>query len=135
MKARCYNPRATHYSYYGAQGVRVSPRWLDSFANFLEDLGPRPDRSFSLDRIDHTKDYQPGNVRWATRRTQSLNRRRFSNNKSGFRGVSWHKASSRWRVQIANNDLGGFRDKMEAAHVYNQAASQLFGEVVELNKL
>jgi len=54
-------------------GVGVDARW-DNFANFLEDMGDRPDGK-SLDRVDRSKDYGPTNCRWATASEQNLNRR------------------------------------------------------------
>jgi len=74
MKRRCYDPTHVSYEHYGAKGVRVCGRWLDSFEIFLADVGPRPP-GFSLDRIDPTGDYTPENVRWADSTTQANNKR------------------------------------------------------------
>lgn len=75
MKQRCYNPRKSDYHLYGARGVRICDRWLNSFENFYADMGPRPSMGHSVDRIDGSKGYEPGNCRWATRTEQSRNRR------------------------------------------------------------
>jgi hypothetical protein len=48
--------------------------WRAHFPAFLKHIGPRPSKRHSLDRIDNRRGYEPGNVRWATRRTQSSNR-------------------------------------------------------------
>lgn len=58
------------------QGVSISSRWCgspDGFINFLNDMGPRPPGS-TLDRIENSKGYEPGNCRWATPLTQTMNR-------------------------------------------------------------
>lgn len=75
MRERCSNPNIESYADYGARGIRVHERWL-SFENFLNDMGPRPSPSHSLDRIDNDGNYEPGNCRWATRAEQNRNTRR-----------------------------------------------------------
>lgn len=69
MITRCTNPNAWNWKYYGGRGVGICPRWRDSFANFLADMGERPD-GMSIDRIDGDKGYEPGNCRWATQTQQ-----------------------------------------------------------------
>lgn len=73
MKRRCYNPRCRSFADYGARGVTVCKRWLDSFEAFLGDMGPRPGPGYSIDRRENGKGYEPGNCRWATRTEQNRN--------------------------------------------------------------
>lgn len=73
IRNRCNNPRTPDFKYYGGRGIKVCKRW-DSFTTFVADVGPHPGDGWTLDRKDTNKDYEPGNVRWATRRTQSENR-------------------------------------------------------------
>lgn len=73
MKARCNNPKNTHYSHYGAQGIQVCERWA-KFEMFLEDMGEKP-KNHSLDRIDPNGNYEPQNCRWADDVTQARNKR------------------------------------------------------------
>jgi len=75
VKDRCSNQNCEDYKYYGARGIKVCDRWLNSFPNFLADMGPRPSRSHSIDRINTNGNYEPGNCRWATPLQQNSNRR------------------------------------------------------------
>lgn len=76
MKRRCVNPKASNYRDYGGRGITVCPRWLDSFENFLTDMGQKPSRGHSLDRYpDNDGNYEPGNCRWADGVQQSNNKR------------------------------------------------------------
>ena len=74
MHSRCSNPNTKSYKNYGALGVKVCPPWSD-FEVFLSDVGERPFEGATLDRIDNSKGYEPGNVRWATRTEQARNKR------------------------------------------------------------
>lgn len=75
MIHRCTNTHTPDYVYYGARGITICERWLKSYENFLADMGRRPSPKHSLDRIDNDGNYEPGNVRWATRTQQVRNTR------------------------------------------------------------
>jgi hypothetical protein len=72
MIRRCRDRRA-----YWSFGITVDRRWYD-IGKFIDDieaeLGPRPSREWSLDRVDNDQGYKPGNVRWAAPKTQAQNR-------------------------------------------------------------
>lgn len=75
MKSRCLNPNAHDYPRYGGAGITVHQAWADSFEAFYAEMGPRPEGT-TLDRIDGTLGYAPGNVRWATPQEQAENTRK-----------------------------------------------------------
>lgn len=87
IKKRCNNDKCKAYINYGGRGITVCERWSESFLNFLEDMGEKPNKLYSLDRIDNNKHYSCGkckdckingfkfNCRWADRKTQNSNKR------------------------------------------------------------
>lgn len=74
MKERCYSKKYWARKHYAGKGITVCDRWLDEdgFANFLSDMGDRPE-GHSLDRIDNDGDYCPENCRWSTQKEQVAN--------------------------------------------------------------
>lgn len=75
MKTRCLNPNCEQWAAYGGRGITICSAWQVDFAAFLNAVGRRPNRKYILDREDNDRGYEPGNVRWVTRRASNLNRR------------------------------------------------------------
>lgn len=73
---RCYRKNNEAYPRYGGRGITVCDRWRESFENFYTDMGERPAREYSIDRINNDLGYSPDNCRWATGIEQCNNTRR-----------------------------------------------------------
>lgn len=73
-KGRCHCPTNSRFKDYGARGIIMCERWRNSFKNFLEDMG-EPLAHQTLERLDNSKGYEPGNCVWADRFSQANNAR------------------------------------------------------------
>lgn len=75
IKDRCFRQGNSEFHNYGGRGITMCARWLESFENFLADMGPRPSAKHSIDRIDNDGNYEPGNCQWSTTSEQARNKR------------------------------------------------------------
>lgn len=98
MRKRCNWSGCKDYSAYGGRGIKVCQRW-SVFENFLTDMGNRPSRKHSIDRVDNDGDYCPENCRWATNVEQANNR---SNNVL-LTAFGRTKSISSWAVEFNMN--------------------------------
>jgi hypothetical protein len=101
INGRCHNPSDAAFSDYGGRGICVADEWRNSFAAFLAHVGRRPSKLHTLDRINNDGNYEPGNVRWATRIEQNNNRR--SNRRLEFDGQV--KTLAEWGRAIGIDSL------------------------------
>ena len=76
------------------------------------------------------------NLRLASRHQNSCNRKKHSNNTSGLKGVSWHKAIKKWQACINTENkrifLGYFDSKEKAYAAYCDAAQKLHKDFARL---
>ena len=96
IKKRCYNQNNKDYHHYGGRGIVMCPRWLESFENFLADMGLRPHSKLSIERVDNEKGYEPGNCIWATQKVQRRNSRNVK--KHTFNGETL--TATEWAIRL-----------------------------------
>jgi len=95
MKRRCNDPNNVGYKYYGARGIKVCDRWLNSFENFFTDMGKKPEK-FTLERKDFDGNYEPSNCIWVSKKEQQRNKR--NNRLINYNGKI--QCMSKWAEEI-----------------------------------
>lgn len=90
IQRRCFNKDDKGYPTYGGGGITMSKEFAESFDVFYAEIGPAPEdsRSWSVGRIDNSRGYEKGNIRWENPTQQAHNRGKFVTNTSGVTGVS-----------------------------------------------
>ena len=129
MKERCYLKSYAEKEFYQDIGIKVCDRWLESFENFYEDMGERPE-GMTLDRIDFTKDYTPENCRWADLTMQAFNCKVYKTNKTGRTGVHLDSNGTySARIGYRGEDilLGSGLSFEEACNVRSSAEIKYYG--------
>lgn len=136
MKQRCHNKNCANYKNYGAKGVTVCDEWRESFERFYNDMGPRPSKNHSIDRINVYGEYSKANCQWSERSHQNRNtRKKAGANK--FRGVSFCKVKNKFksyiRIEGKQVFLGYFSDEVEAAIKHDNYCYSVFKNPSYLN--
>jgi hypothetical protein len=127
---RCYNPKNHSYKYYGEKGVVMEDYFKNSYENFIDWIKGIANydnwlnsSELSLDRIDNTLGYIRGNIKFSTKTEQVENQNLRIDNKSGYKGVCYHKLNKKYGATITINKskvfLGYYDTALEAALVYD----------------
>lgn len=125
---RCYNPNAKRYSDYGGRGIGMCELWRHDFAAFAHAVGPRP-AGHTLDRKDNNAGYFPWNMRWATAKEQSRNRR-------GRRTWEWAGETfmlSEW-VDILEMDFDALRARLDTHRTLVSSEPEIYRLRVKGNR-
>ena len=88
MVQRCHNTGATKYKNYGGRGIIVCEEWRNNYQAWYDYVSKLPhfgEEGRTQDRINNDRDYEPNNIRWATRKEQGSNMRRRSGGVKGER--------------------------------------------------
>jgi len=130
MIRRCHTPEFGPYEYYGGNGITVCERWRESIHNFVEDMGLRPSRNHTIDRIDSKGNYEPANCRWSGRLRQALNR-----DYGKEQGVRQFKQINKWGAHISIEGKQvhlGVYDKKEDAMKARKAVDDVIKRLMDL---
>ena len=128
MKQRCLNPNSSKYDYYGGKGISICSAWVHDFTVYEDYIMSLPNAGktgYTVDRIEGSKNYTKGNLRWASKRLQARNTKTTLHSKSGVNGVTWDSRRGKWFVNITIDkkmkNLGRFDDLNEAIQVRKDA--------------
>ena len=103
MRNRCNNKNNKKYKYYGARGIKVCDRWLESFENFFADMGNCPE-GFSIERKNNDGNYEPLNCKWASDMEQGKNKRGIR--KVILNGIEIPKVEAERILGICHDSIG-----------------------------
>lgn len=117
MHQRCLGKNGKDY--YVKNHITVCERW-NSFQSFFEDMGERP-KGTTIDRIDGSKGYEPGNCRWADNETQGNNKK---SNKHEF--VFGEKMTPAQAARKFDCHISGLRHRLRKGMTIEESVSKPF---------
>jgi hypothetical protein len=114
MKQRCYEPTHKSYPNYGGRGIKVCPRWMNSFENFRDDMYESylrhvkefGEKNTSMDRIKVNGNYESSNCKWATLKEQLRGIRKASKTKDYDQHIYW---MTRLRKHLSRAISGNYK--------------------------
>ena len=74
-KHRCTNKNCAAWDRYGGKGIQFLFASVEEAGKWIvTNIGPKPTKKHTIDRIDDNGHYEPGNLRWATNTEQQRNK-------------------------------------------------------------
>jgi len=131
--------RLSKWDWYYSHGyaVRSIGEWPNQTHVWMhhEILDQSPGMETDHENSDGCDNQRP-NLRLCTHSQNNANASKRKDNTSGYKGVSWYEPGKKWHARITKNgriSLGYFKDPIEAAHAYDDAALKLYGKFAKLN--
>jgi hypothetical protein len=123
MMRRCHDETNKRFNDWGGRGITVAKEW-HAFETFYSAVGDVPFDGAQIDRIDNSKGYEPGNIKWSTNTENNRNTRR-------TRWVTLN--GKKMAVSEAAQKIGISRHKLR--HQLNRMAPELvsYGISIESN--
>ncbi|MCK5604153.1 HNH endonuclease [Candidatus Pacearchaeota archaeon] len=134
----------SQYSWYrhpvGSHHLLYAAAWVNNKNTLMHRFLLNLNKNEMTDHINgNGLDNRRSNLRKCTHQENMFNKKKYKNNKCGYKGVYWSPHHSKWRVTLYKYKkrfyIGYYRDLIEAAKAYNEAAIEHHGEFARLNKL
>lgn len=124
--------------YYAVRNLRINKKYVGCL--LMHRVIMNPVKGFVVDHVNGiTLDNRKVNLRNCTHADNIKNQKLSISNKTGFRGVSWHKNKKVFESRIRSNKisyyLGCFNNPIDAARAYNEAALKYHGEFAKISKI
>lgn len=124
MKKRCYNKKCKHFKSYGGRGIKICDKWLESFENFLSDMGLRPSKLHSIERKNVNGDYSKENCLWATNKAQANNKRSNTIHEVDGEMLTSKQVSEKFKINYSTLRSKLNKNKMKIGDILNEHKSR-----------
>jgi hypothetical protein len=130
IKKRCFTKSNSSYHNYGARGITMSSSWVDNetgfelFKEYVSNLPNARKIGYSLDRIDNDGDYEPDNLRWASRNEQAINTRRYGREMNNI-----YPRGNKYRVIVARSGKRLFSKTYKSLEEAKQARDNIVNSI------